>query len=59
MFRNEEKAMKWTYQKKKKKSIDLAPLGFEKGAGDETYFFCTPRKSKSSAERVWMASITA
>ena len=58
MFRNEEKAMEWTYRNFTKKSIDLAPLGFDKGAGDETYF-CTPKGAKSSAGRVWMASITA
>lgn len=37
--------MEWTYRNFTKKSIDLAPLGFEKGAGDETYF-CTPKGAK-------------
>ena len=37
--------MEWTYRNFTEKSIDLAPLGFEKGAGDETYF-CTPKGAK-------------
>lgn len=37
--------MEWTYRNFTKKSIDLAPLGFEKGTGDETYF-CTPKGAK-------------
>ena len=37
--------MEWTYRNFTKKSIDLAPLGFEKGAEDETYF-CTPKGAK-------------
>ena len=37
--------MEWTYWDFTKKSIDLAPLGFEKGAGDETYF-CTPKGAR-------------
>ena len=37
--------MEWTYRDFTKKSIDLAPLGFEKGTGEETYF-CTPKGAK-------------
>lgn len=37
--------MEWTYRNFTKKSIDLALLGVEKRAGDETYF-CTPKGAK-------------
>ena len=37
--------MKLTYLKFLKYGIDLAPLGLEQRAGDETYF-CTPKGAK-------------
>lgn len=37
--------MKLTYLEFLKYGIDLAPLGLERSAGDETYF-CTPKGAK-------------
>ena len=37
--------MELTYRDFTKKSMDMGPLGFEKGSGDETYF-CTPKGAK-------------
>lgn len=45
--------MKLTYLEYLKYGIDLAPLGLERSAGDETYF-CTPKGPKSLAGLEWM-----